>query len=65
MIVASIQPLTPSKIIIAIKHNNTTGVIAILATSSSMFIFLIEIKNQEFRDSFMDYFNSLWKVAKK
>jgi sugar-specific transcriptional regulator TrmB len=28
-------------------------------------IFLISIINQEFRDSFMDYFNMLWKIAKK
>jgi sugar-specific transcriptional regulator TrmB len=28
-------------------------------------VFLVEIKNQEFRDSFMDYFNMLWKIAKK
>lgn len=28
-------------------------------------IFLIEIVNKEYRDSFKDYFNMLWKIAKK
>lgn len=28
-------------------------------------IFLIEIINKEYRDSFMDYFNMLWKIAKE
>jgi sugar-specific transcriptional regulator TrmB len=28
-------------------------------------IFLVDIINKEFRDSFMDYFNMLWKIAKE